>query len=233
MLAAALSSPAAAQPSLDELLDLAPPPEAGPNETPAAAEPDDPAAVDLSDLAGRLDPPADAGDAFRQALTRMDDAAGLLADAPAGLPAARAQQEVLALLDQVLAAASPPPGGGGGSGDPGEAPEPSDGDRPEGEPQPGAPAPAGPASAPGAPAPTPGTSASTGDPSRGAAAAFEGGGGPLDATRTGWGGLPARLRDELTDGLDEPFSPAYREATEDYYRRLSQQAAGAAGGSTP
>ena len=132
--AALLTGPLAhAQPSLDELLNLDPP------EAPEAPDADAPA-VDLSDLAGRLDAPADAGDAFRQALSKMGDAAGLIEDAPAGLPAARAQREVLALLDQVLAAAAPPPGGGGGGGEPGDAPPPSDGDAPEGQAPAGSPA---------------------------------------------------------------------------------------------
>ena len=223
---ALIASPAHAQPSLDELLNLdpTPPAEADPPET-------DPAPTDLSDLAGQLDAPADAGDAFKQALTRMDDAAGLIEDAPAGLPAARAQQEVLALLDQVLAAATPPPpggGGGGGGGEPGEAPEPSDGDAPEPPPSAGSPAPGGPAGPPkpaaGAPSPAPGGDGSSDAPSSGSALS-PAGSGPLEEAREGWGGLPPRLREALTDGLDEPFSPVYRSATEDYYRRLSRRAA--------
>lgn len=242
LLAGALAAPAAAQPTLDELLDLAPPPAAPAEpEGPAASEAPDPSAPsdpsDLADLAGRLDAPADAGDAFRQALSRMDDAAGLLAEAPVGLPAARAQEEVLALLDQVLAAATPPPGGGGGAaGEPGDSPPARNADRPEGSPPAGQAGPAGPPQAapgpPGSPGQAPGSEGSQGAPSRGAAVEPEPTGGPLEATRRGWGGLPARLRDELTDGLDEPFSPVYREATEDYYRRLSQRATQAAPAST-
>ncbi|BAM02696.1 hypothetical protein [Phycisphaera mikurensis] len=218
-LLAPLACPSLAQPSLDDLLDLAPAPEEPPDPTPQ------PGAADLSDLAGRLDPPGDAGDAFARALDRMDAAAGLLAEAPGGLPAARTQQEVLDLLDAVLAAAtSPPPGGGGGGGEPGDPPPPTDGDAPPGGSQPAGPAP-GPA---GPPAPGPASAAAgenAGAPSAGAPVAAEPRGGPLDATAAGWGGLPPRLRDELTDGLDEPFSPVYRAATEDYYRRLSRRAA--------
>ncbi|MEM8739616.1 MAG: hypothetical protein AAGG38_14230, partial [Planctomycetota bacterium] len=50
------------------------------------------------------------------------------------------------------------------------------------------------------------------------------GSGPMEEVRREWGDLPARLRDELSNGLDEPYSPVYRDLTEAYYRRLAEEA---------
>lgn len=47
---------------------------------------------------------------------------------------------------------------------------------------------------------------------------------PIEELKREWGQLPPRLRDELTEGLDERFSPVYRLMTEAYYRRLAEQA---------
>jgi hypothetical protein len=45
----------------------------------------------------------------------------------------------------------------------------------------------------------------------------------MESVREGWGGLPPRLRDELSEGLGEEFSPVYESLTESYYRRLAEQ----------
>ena len=37
-----------------------------------------------------------------------------------------------------------------------------------------------------------------------------------------WGNLPPRLRDELLQGLEDRFSPLYRDLTELYYQRLAE-----------
>ena len=47
--------------------------------------------------------------------------------------------------------------------------------------------------------------------------------GPMEATRSEWGNLPPRVREELSQGLHEPFSPIYKEMTEAYYKRLAQE----------
>lgn len=46
---------------------------------------------------------------------------------------------------------------------------------------------------------------------------------PLRQNRVEWGNLPPRVRDELLQGSHERFSPIYRELTEAYYRRLSEE----------
>ncbi|MCE2653351.1 MAG: hypothetical protein ACK51N_05355 [bacterium] len=45
----------------------------------------------------------------------------------------------------------------------------------------------------------------------------------LDAARAAWGNLPARVRQMLTQGSGEKFSPAYERQTEEYYRRLAEE----------
>ncbi|MEM6460143.1 MAG: hypothetical protein AAF710_12210, partial [Planctomycetota bacterium] len=63
-----------------------------------------------------------------------------------------------------------------------------------------------------------------GEFSPGQVGAVEPGQGVLDETRREWGNLPPRLREALTDGLDEPYSPVYRDETEGYYRALAEEA---------
>jgi len=46
---------------------------------------------------------------------------------------------------------------------------------------------------------------------------------PLKELGEEWGKLPARVRQDLQEGLDERFSPLYRDMTEDYYRRLAEE----------
>jgi len=47
---------------------------------------------------------------------------------------------------------------------------------------------------------------------------------PIEELKREWGQLPPRLRDELTEGIGERFSPVYRLMTEAYYRRLAEEA---------
>ena len=52
--------------------------------------------------------------------------------------------------------------------------------------------------------------------------------GPLSpeavANRAAWGALPERTRDALLQGSGEPFSALYQRLTEQYYRRLAEEA---------
>ncbi len=45
----------------------------------------------------------------------------------------------------------------------------------------------------------------------------------IEETRSEWGNLPPRIRDELLQGLRERFSHIYRTLTEDYYRHLADR----------
>ena len=48
-------------------------------------------------------------------------------------------------------------------------------------------------------------------------------GRPLAQTRSEWGNLPPRLRDELIQSMKERFSLIYKSLTEAYYRRLAEE----------
>ena len=163
--------------------------------------------------------------AMERVLTEMSESADVLRQEGAELAALRLQQRVIQRLDQVIAAASQPPAGGGGGGSQGGQNQ----DNTQNQPQDGQPG--------GRPEPR------GGDPAAASAARPQGGDGgdaasalpgelqavetssrALDELRTEWGALPPRLRDALSDGLEEPFSPVYREATEAYYRRLAEEA---------
>lgn len=46
----------------------------------------------------------------------------------------------------------------------------------------------------------------------------------FDESRTAWGQLPARVRDAVRQGMRDPVSAAYRKMTQDYYRRMAEEA---------
>ena len=215
-------------PSLDDLLGLDPAPAEPADSTDSTETPaTDPAVDPTSDPTPAPEP---AGEAFAAAAAQMEQAASRLdASRDPGLDTQRLQEDVLARLDQLIAeainnAAPPPPSGGGGSG----SGKPDNGDaQPGGEPGNGDGAPAPGAGQPsGAPAgASPGSEASQGGFSPGQVGPTGPEAGPLREVRTEWGALPPRLRDELSNGLDEPFSPVYRRQTEAFYRRLAEDAA--------
>lgn len=45
----------------------------------------------------------------------------------------------------------------------------------------------------------------------------------LEAAKSAWGALPARLRELLLQGSGEKFSQSYEQMTEEYYKRLAEQ----------
>ena len=47
--------------------------------------------------------------------------------------------------------------------------------------------------------------------------------GPIQGSGREWGNLPPRVRDELQQGLSEPFSSIYERLTEQYYQRLAEE----------
>ncbi len=219
------------QPTLDELLNLEPPAGAEvPADSDTASPTDDIAAPDVD-----LPVDADLEDAltqdqinenFAQAVREMAEVTRQLDQRDAGLSTQRLQQRILDRLQQLIDAASqasPPPSGGGsgqpqpgnqdntqnqpGQGQQGQQPQPGQGQRP----QPGAAQPGG-------------AQPNQGEFSPGSVGPVEPDAKSLDELRSEWGALPPRLRDELSDGLDEPYSPVYRAATERYYRRLAEEA---------
>ncbi|MEE9211044.1 MAG: hypothetical protein V3U29_00135 [Phycisphaeraceae bacterium] len=202
------------QPSLDELLEITPP---------ADAADDQPSDVDTEPV--QLDPEAarrlsdeEAADVFKQAVMQMDDAAARLGDKKdAGLQTQRVQESILAKLDQVIAAAVRRRQGGSGSGSGSsqdQARQPDSGGTSVAQQQPGGQSTAGSSG---------GTQPNTGAFSPGQVERVGPDSRPIDESRSEWGNLPPRLRDELLQGLGERFSPVYRELTEAYYRRLAEQ----------
>jgi hypothetical protein len=49
-------------------------------------------------------------------------------------------------------------------------------------------------------------------------------GGPLEQSEAEWGRLPARTREAVRQGLREKMSTTYRWWTEQYYRRIAEEA---------
>ena len=198
---------------------------ADPAADPATDEPSPPAGDPATDPAAPNEaagqPIADAAAQMEQAALRLD------ISADAGLVTQRLQEDVLARLDQLITEAinnaAPPPPGGSGQGSGSGKPDNGDAQPGQGQGNEGAP---GEESQGGKPSAGAGASASAGGFSPGQ---VQGASGPearpLRELRTEWGTLPPRLRDELSNGLDEPFSPVYRRQTEAFYRRLAQDAA--------
>ena len=48
-------------------------------------------------------------------------------------------------------------------------------------------------------------------------------GAQFDEARAEWGRLPPRVREAVRQGLRDPMSAAYRQLTQDYYRRLAEE----------
>lgn len=206
-------------PSLDELLELDPD---TPGESPADADApeasedaaaDDASTPDDSEGAASVSDAlemVEAADVFGEAVVQMKGVSRRLGEQrDPGIVTQREQREIIEKLEQVIAAAKQQ--GGGGKG------EPSSEDSQQQQSR---------SIAKQGTASSASTSASSqshsGDFSPGAAQQA-GGVGDIDELREEWGSLPPRLRNELSEGLSEPFSPVYRELTESFYRRLGEE----------
>ncbi len=203
-LAVLLLACAAPGQSLDELLELEP-------AKPAAPE------QEIAPQTVRKLTDEQAQDAFRSAVTTMDDAAERLGGKlDAGLDTQRLQQEILEKLDMVIQAAKQRKSSNSSSSS-GQSSKPQQQDR--------------------------GSAQNQSSGSTGAAGSAAGAGGqgenqgqvsnpshPGEAQptvmredRREWGHLPPRLREELMQGLSEKFSPLYQSLTEAYYKRLAEE----------
>lgn len=201
------------QPTLDELLQLLPRQRStiGRDEKTIDRQ-------DASDVAAEVleklseDQPADV---FGQAVSEMDQVADRIGnESDVGVDTQRLQESILAKLDQVIAAAKKS-GMGSGSGG-GE----SSGDQSQqqdtgSEFNVGQGKDATESSSQG------GAGGGGGGSSQSAASQEQQ--GTLEEYRQQWGKLPARLRDDLLQGINEKFSSVYRELTGQYYRRLAQE----------
>ncbi len=232
LLLGSLAVPATAQnqPTLDELLDLAPPAAepGGATDVPESPAPAPSADVTLTEGVEDRLTGEQVADAFVQAVRDMDRVAARLDDnQDPGLDTQRLQESIIARLDQLIEAAQQQQqssSSSSSSGSSGQASNQDSAAQNAGQ-QPGPPQP-GQGDSPG---PTPGQPAQAngenpGGFSPGQVGPVDPGQGAIDEVRSEWGALPPRLRDELTNGLDEPYSPVYRNLTEAYYRRLAQEA---------
>lgn len=240
-------------PSLDDLLNLKPAPGTNRTATtqpsppaPSAAPPATGVPLDPS-VARRLTG-QEVNDLFLAAVREMGDAAEQLGRSmDVGLNAQRAQQSVLDKLDRLIASSrqssssssssssdssdsadSPgqqDKGNAGNASRNGQQPGEKSGDKPGDKPDK--------ADKNGGDknSDKPGDAARPGnDPNRGANRSPGGGGGgardasPLEAVRKEWGNLPPRVRDELIQAQQEPVAPIYRDMTEEFYRRLAEEA---------
>lgn len=218
------SASAQDQPTLDELLDLAPP-ATDPAQPSTTAEP--PLAEGVEErLAGDQ-----IADAFVAAVRDMDRVADRLGDdRDPGLDTQRLQESIIARLDQLIEAAqqqqssssSSSSSGSSGSSSNQDSSAQNAGQESASAPQPGQGQQPGQGETPGQAQPANGEN--PGGFSPGQVGPLDPGQGAIDEVRSEWGALPPRLRDELTNGLDEPYSPVYRSLTEAYYRRLAEEA---------
>ena len=227
---AALAVPLHAQ-TLDELLDLESPATQPTEARPTGGEV---GGVEPGSAMDRRLSAEQAADAFDQAVEAMGRAAARLGDnADAGLDTQRVQEEVLAKLDQIIESAQQQQSESSSSSSSSSSSQAQNQDsqaQNAGQNQPGDSKPG--QTQPGQAQAQAQAQSDQQSPGGENSDRFSPGqGGPndpqprsLDEVRSEWGNLPPRLRDELTNGLDEPYSPVYRRLTEDYYRRLAEEA---------
>ncbi len=189
-------------PSLDELLGL----------DDASDKEGQDAVVDPNEAA--LDAvlsPRQAGEAFSQAVGLMNQVAQRIGEGhDLSITTQRLQEDILRKLDRVIASAKNNSQGGGGSSSSSAAgrtseqqPDQRQQSQQEGDQN-------GPSTEPGD-APMP---AGTSTPRPGEEAAPSG---------VGWGSLPARVRDALSQGISDEYSQLYRSITERYYKALAEE----------
>ena len=235
---APLSAARADPPSVDDLLNIKPTPKANdsappsngsdaPKPKPAPEAPGSIVPIDPSvqrKLAGQ-----DAGDLFQQALRDMSEASDRIGKrSDVFTDTQRLQAEAIQKLDRVIASSnqqqqssssssSSQDQQSGSQRSQGSDQNQQQGDRKQGDKQ---------GDQQGDNASKQGQQNGGRDPSQGAGKPPRPPGNPndpLEQTRKEWGNLPSRTRDELIQAQNEPFSPVYRELTEQYYRRLAEE----------
>jgi len=148
----------------------------------------------------------EAGEAFTQAVGLMGDAANRIdTNSDTGLITQRMQEEIIRKLEQVIESAqqneSSSSSGSSSSSSSSQQQQPNQQSQQSQTPTPG-----------------------SGDPSDGSTppGSTEVGSNNTTGARAKWGNLPERLRDALSQGLDEPYSQLYRRLTEEYYKALAE-----------
>ncbi|MCC7191381.1 MAG: hypothetical protein IT444_01250 [Phycisphaeraceae bacterium] len=196
---------AESQPTIDELLNLKPPTT---QPAPNKHRPDDAGVPVDPEVAQRLSL-TEAADLFHEAIGQMSEASDRLGQVDPGLDTQRIQLAVLSKLDQVIASveqnSSPPPSSSSSQ----RPPDNGSDQNQQAQSQSPSQQQANQQSTSSGKAPMGQRDA---NPDK-----------PIDSTRTEWGNLPPRLREELQQGLGERFSPVYQELTEQYYKRLAEE----------
>jgi hypothetical protein len=201
------------EPTLDELLGLTPPappvpqgttqaPTQAPNVPPEVGGP----AADRADLDRKLAGDEDEDD-FSRAVSLMGDAAKRLRDAKdAGLATQRVQEDVLKSLDKLISDAQK-----------NQSKQKSNQKKPQQQQQ-SQPSPSQQQKSQ-QPGQVPSQAPMGGEPS---VPREDGPGRTRAGNAASWGGLPARVRDALVEGINDRFSARYRQKTEEYYKRLAE-----------
>lgn len=149
----------------------------------------------------------EAGERFEQAVGLMGDASERLASGDVSVATQRVQEDILRKLDQVIEAAKQNQSQGGSSS--------SSSSSSRNQQQPNQSSQSG--QQPGEPGSEPGESNMPGsntDARPGAEVAPDG---------VGWGNLPQRERDAVSQGVSDRYSALYRRLTELYYRKLAER----------
>jgi len=147
-----------------------------------------------------------AGEAFAQAVGLMGGVADRIGtNNDTGLTTQRMQEEIIRKLEQVIESAQQNQNSSGGGS--------SSSSSSQQQQQPNQQSQQGNAQAQG-----------SGEPSDGSSppGSTDVGANNLSAAHAKWGHLPERLRDALSQGLDEPYSQLYRRLTEQYYKALAE-----------
>jgi len=228
----------ASEPTLDDLLDLEPTPaqtqpqpaeatepgsaEAGPAEGAEGGDTTD----EADELARKIKEMREktaadykeAANALEEAVQQMDDVSKRLAEAhDPSLPTQRIQEDIIRKLDQMIAAAKQQQQQQSSSSSSSSSSSNSDSQAQQ-QAQQSSGSSSGSSSQPN------GNQAHQGGVSPGSVSKIGDTQKPLEELKREWGQLPPRLRDELSEGLGERFSPVYRQLTEAYYRRLAEEA---------
>lgn len=204
----------ASPPSLDELLGITPTPASSDAKTREAPKPEEIKALEdasKEDL-DRLLTAAEMGDVFKQAVTLMNDAAKRLNDKQdPSVQTQRIQEDVVRKLDQLLAALDKQ------QDQQQQQQQQQPQDKPQNQPQrkqqqqqqqQGQ------------------EQGQSSDPQEGDRPSLQQGklNPGIDSARAAWGALPARVREMLMQGSGDRFSSRYKQMTEEYYKRLAEEA---------
>lgn len=202
-LACQAATAAGASPTLDELLRLKP--------GPAPTTQGDAAGMPLTPEVQRRLSGDEARGLLESAVRDMDQAAErLLSQEDAGLATQRLQRSVLEKLDQLIASAEQSGSGSSGGSSGGSGQREADAGVSGGMSGGAGAASGGAGSTGGSP---PATSGSAGAEAQKA----------LVEARAEWGRLPARVREELLQGMGDRVSPLYEQLTQEYYRRVAEE----------